>query len=105
MKEKIEIKSILKYEKDNSVGVRIGFYFTKPEMLANNKNFKGYSENYCFYYDDLSVFDKLPLDIINKQVEVTLKAIPSVKNAMRSVSVIDTIYYNGQAIHLLSSEK
>lgn len=104
MKEKIEIKSILKYENDKNVGVRIGFYFIKPEMLANNKNFKGYSENACFY-GDLSVFDKLPLDIINKQVEVTLKSIPSVKNAMRSISVIDTIYYNGQAIHLLSSEK
>ena len=45
-------------------------------------------------------------EIVIKEIKKMLdKAIPSVKNAMRSVSVIDTIYYNGQAIHLLSSEK
>lgn len=102
MKEKIEIKNILKYEK-NSKGVRISFCFIRPEMMSNNGNFKGYSINDCFY-DDVSIFDKLPIDLINKSVDVTLKSVPSVRNPMTSLSKIDKIYYNGQVINLLPTE-
>lgn len=102
MKEKIEIKNILKYEK-NAKGVRISFCFCDPKMLANNGNFKGYSINDCFY-DDVGLFDKLPIEIINKQVDVTLKSVPSARNPMTSMSKIDKIYYNGSVISLLPTE-
>lgn len=103
MKEKIIIQNILKYEKDNSSGVRIGFYFGSDKALANNKNYKGFTENACFYRD-LSLFDKLPIEIIGKSVDCTFKSIPSLKNPMRSISMIDKIYYNGTDIQLLQSE-
>lgn len=104
MKEKIRIQSILKFDKDNRKGVRIAFYLINDKAIANNKSYKGYTENACFY-NDLSLFDKLPVEIIDMTVDCTLKSIQSVRDPMKSISVIENIYFNGNTIRLLQPEK
>ena len=102
MKEKIEIRNILRSinPKSDFKGIRIGFCFAGEKALANNNNYKGFTENAC-YYDNPNLFDKLPIELIGKVVDVTLKTIQSTRNPMKSVSVIDTIFYNGSSIRLL----
>lgn len=103
MKEKIIIQNILKFDNNNGSGVRIGFYLMNDKAMSNNKSYKGFTENACFY-KDIDLFDKLPIDIIGKTVDCTLKSVPTLKNPMKSVSMIETIFYNGTNIRLLQSE-
>ncbi len=102
MKEKIIIRNVMKCNKDFK-GVRLGFDLASSKSMADNVSFKGYSEQSCFY-NDMSVFDKITTDMIYKTVECELKPIQSVRNPMRSISVISKIYYNGRTICLLSEE-
>ena len=103
MKEKIIIQNVLKYDNEKGKGAIVEFYFAKPEAIANNKSYKGFSPNRCFNRD-MSVFDKLPIEIIGKTVDCTLTSIPSVKNPMTSITMIESIIYNGSNIRLLQSE-
>ncbi len=102
MKEKIVIRNILRSQKPDAAykGVRIGFDFASDKAIANNSNYKGIAENAC-WYDDLSLFDKLPVEIINKPVDATFKTIQNSRNPMKSISTIETIFYNGSNIRLL----
>lgn len=104
MKEKIQILNVLKYDNDKGKGTRISFYLMNDKAIANNKSYKGFTTNDCFYYDDTTVFDKIPVEIIGKTVDCTLKAIQSVRDPMKSISKIETIYFNGNTIRLLQSE-
>lgn len=103
MKEKIIIQNILKFDNEKGSGVRIGFYLVNEGSISNNKSYKGFTENACFY-KDVDVFDKLPVEIIGKTVDCTLKSVPTLKNPMKSISMIETIFHNGNNIRLLQSE-
>ena len=103
MKEKIIIQNVLKFENDKGKGTRIEFYFAKPDAIANTKSYKGYSSNVCFYRD-IETFDKLPVEIIGKTIDCTLKSIPSVKNPMTSITMVESVIFNGNNIRLLQSE-
>ena len=103
MKEKIIIQNILKFDNEKGKGTRISFYFAKPEAVAENKSYKGFTENVCFYRDT-DVFDKLPIEIIGKSVDCTLKSVPSARNPMTSITMIESVFYNGSNIRLLQSE-
>lgn len=103
IKDKIIIQNILKFDNDNGSGVRIGFYLVNENSISNNKSYKGFTENACFY-KDISLFDKLPVEIVGKTVDCTFKSIPSTRNPMKSISMIETIFYNGNNIRLLQSE-
>lgn len=103
MKEKIVIQNILKYNNSNGSGVRIGFYLMNENSICDNQNFKGFSENACFY-KDTTIFDKLPKELIGKTVDCTFKSIANLKNPMKSILLIEAIYFNGNSIRLLQSE-
>ena len=103
MKEKIIIQNVLKFENDKGKGTRIEFYFARPDAIANSKSYKGFSANACFYRDT-EVFDKIPVDVVGKTIDCTLKSIPSVKNPMTSITMIESIIFSGNNIRLLQSE-
>ncbi len=102
MKEKIIIRSVLRSQNPKNAfqGIRIAFDFTGEKAISNNANFKGTAENSC-WYTDLKLFDKIPIELIGKPVDATFKAITNSRNPMKSISTIETIYYNGSSISLL----
>lgn len=100
MKEKIIIQNVLKFDNEKGKGTRLSFYFAGDKAMANNKSYKGFTENHC-YYKEIDIFDKIPSDIFGKTIECTMKSIPSVKNPMTSITVIDSIFVNGNNLRLL----
>ena len=102
MKEKIIIRSVLRSQNPKNAyqGIRVAFDFASNKTMSDSANFKGITENAC-WYNDLTLFDKLPIEIIGKPVDATFKSIQNSRNPMRSVSTIETVYYNGESISLL----
>lgn len=98
MKCKAILLNCLNYKKDGKVGTRIGFVLC--DHNDENDRFKGCSELSVFYNTD-AIFNKIPKEMLLTPVDVTLRAISSFKNPLKSTLTIESISCNGRTVNIL----
>lgn len=100
MQTQIMLLNVLKYEKDNKKGTRIGLIFAEKDSLQESDKFKGFKEIGLFY-DGHGVFDKIPKEFIGRPVTAYIKEITNPVNPLKKNQIISCIQYENNTIDLL----
>lgn len=101
MKEKIVINNVMKYrdKKTNEQKCRIGYSFLEEKFRSNTAKLKGYTENSIF--GDVSLFDKIPTELIRVTVDAVIEDRPSEYDPLRNRRVVTKIIYKDNVIDLV----
>lgn len=100
MQTQVMLLNVLKYEKNEKKGTRIGLIFAEKDSLQETPNFKGYKEIGVFY-DGHEVFSKIPKDFIGRPVTAYIKEITNPINPLKKSQIIATLEYENNSIDLL----
>ena len=100
MKEKIQLLSVLKYEKDGKVHSRLSFIFADSDKCSTDGNMHGYSE-VALYYDSDKPYQNLPVNCFGQIVEANFIEKINPFNPMRESTIIDSIKFIDKTYDLI----